>query len=44
MDGRGGETMGLQLQQLREAARDRVGWKDVVRIVTRVRQRPDGTR
>jgi len=38
------ETARLQLQHLKEAARDRVGWRDVVKIVTRVRLRPDGTR
>jgi len=38
------ETTGLRLQQLKEAARDRVGWRDVVKIVTRGRLRPDGTR
>jgi len=38
------ETMGLRLQQLKEATRDRVGWKDVVKIVTSGRLRPDGTR
>jgi len=37
-------TTGLQLQQLKEAARDRVGWRDVVRDFTRGRLRPDGTR
>jgi len=29
------ETTSLRLQQLKEAARDRVGWKDVVRVVTK---------
>jgi len=38
------ETTGLRLQQLKEAARDRVGWRDIVRVVTRGRLRPDGTR
>jgi len=38
------ETMGLRLQQLKEADRDRVGWRSVVKIVTRGRLRPDGTR
>jgi len=38
------ETTSLQLQQLKEAAQDRVGWRDVVRVVTRGRLRPDGTR
>jgi len=38
------ETTGLQLQMLKKAARDRVGWKDVVRVVTRGRLHPDGTR
>jgi len=38
------ETTGLRLQQLKEAARDRVRWRDVVRVVTRGRLRPDGTR
>jgi len=37
------KTTGLRLQQLKEAARDRVGWRDVVRVVTRGRLRPDGT-
>jgi len=35
---------GLRLQQLKEAARDKVRWEDVVRVVTRGRLRPDGTR
>jgi len=39
------ETTGLRLQQPKEAVRDRVrGWRDVVRVVTRGRLRPDGTR
>jgi len=38
------ETMGQRLQQVKEATRDRVGWRDVVRLVTRGRLRPDGTR
>jgi len=38
------ETAGLRLRQLKEAGRDRVGWKDVVKIETRGRLRPDGTR
>jgi len=29
------ETTGLRLQQLKEGARDRVFWRDVVKIVTR---------
>jgi len=36
------ETTGLRLQQLKEAARDRVGWRDVVRVDTRGCLRPDG--
>jgi len=36
------ETTGLL--KLKEAARDRVGWRDVVRVVTRGHLRPDGTR
>jgi len=46
MVGRGardGRTGG-QLQLLKEAARDRMGWRDVVKVVTRRRLRPDGTR
>jgi len=35
---------GDKLQQLKEAARDRVGWRDVVRVVISGRLRPDGTR
>jgi len=38
------ELMGLRLQQPKEAARDRVEWRNVVRVVTRGRLRPDGTR
>jgi len=38
------ETTGLRLQRLKEAAQDRVGWRYVVRVVTRGRLRPDGTR
>jgi len=38
------ETTGLQFQEPKEAARDRVGWRDVVRVVTRGLLRPDGTR
>jgi len=34
------ETTGLRLPQLKEAARDRVGWRDVVRVVTRGRLCP----
>jgi len=43
------ETMGTRvfdlrrLPRLKEAARDRVGWRDVVRVVTRGRLRSDGT-
>jgi len=29
------ETMGVRLQQLKEATRDRVGCRDVVRVITR---------
>jgi len=38
------ETTGLRHQQLKETARDRVGSRDVVKIVTRRRLRTDGTR
>jgi len=38
------ETTGLRLQQLKEAARDRVGWRDVVNIVSSGCLRLDGTR
>jgi len=38
------ETTGLRLQQLNEAARDRVGSRDGIRVVTRGRLRPDRTR
>jgi len=31
------ETTGLRLQQLKEAVRDRMGWRDVVRVITRGR-------
>jgi len=34
------ETTGLRLQQLKGATRDMVGWRDVVRVVTRGRLRP----
>jgi len=34
----------LRLQQLKEAARDRVGWRDVIRVITRGRLRPYETR
>jgi len=34
----------LRLQQLKEAARDRVDSRDVVKIVTGGRLRPDGSR
>jgi len=36
------EATGLRLQLLKEAARDRVGWRDVFRVDTRGRLRPDG--
>jgi len=39
------ETTGLRLQQLKASiAKDRVGWKDVVKIVTSGHLHPDGTR
>jgi len=38
------ETMGVRIEQLIEAARDRVGWRDVVRVVSRGRLHPDGKR
>jgi len=38
------EATGLRLQQQKEAARDRVDWRDVVRVVTRGHLRLDGTR
>jgi len=38
------QTTGLRLHQLKEAARDRVGWRDVVRVVSRGGLCPDGTR
>jgi len=38
------ETTSLRLQQLKEAARDGVGWRDVFRVVTRRRLRREGTR
>jgi len=44
MDGRVDGRTGLQLQQLKEAARDRVGWRDVVKIITRGRLHFAGTR
>jgi len=43
-DENGRRSMGLRLQLLREAVRDKVGWRDAVRVVTRGRLRPDGTR
>jgi len=39
-----GKTRGLQLQQLKEPARERVRWRDMVRVVTRGSLRPGGTR
>ena len=38
------QTTGMSLQQLKEAVRDRVGWRGVVMEVTRGLLRPDGTR
>jgi len=38
------ETTSVRHQELKEAARDRVGWRDVVRVVPRGRRRPDTTR
>jgi exonuclease III len=38
------ERTGLSLQELKEAVRDRVGWRGKVMDVTRGRHRPDGTR
>jgi len=35
------ESAGLRFQQLKEAAQDRVEWRDVVRVVTRGCLRPD---
>jgi len=38
------KTTCLRLQQVKKAARHRVGWRDVFEIVTRGRLRLDGTR
>jgi len=37
------KTTGLLIQELKEAAEDRVGWRDLVRVVTRGHLPPNGT-
>jgi len=40
----GGGYPRLLLQHLKEAARDRDGWRKLIRVVTKRRDRFDGTR
>lgn len=38
------DVTGRSIADLKEAARDRVGWRSFVRVITRGRLRPDGTK
>jgi len=38
------EVAGLSLQHLKEAAKDRNGWRELIHVVTKGRDRLDGTR
>jgi len=38
------EVAGLSLQYLKEAARDRDGWRELIHVVTKGQDRLDGTR